>query len=98
MGNFRSSFFAPWTSTASVTRARPPIARVLGISWKKIICDTMAIKMAEDLSTIETGPAFSNLRARVPRVTVITLLQPKRRHYQHPIRTNVEIFYQRKPA
>ena len=76
VGNFRFSFFDACTSTASVTSTRPPMERVLGISWKKIIWDTMAMKMAEDLSTMETGPAFSNLRARVPRVTFMTLLQP----------------------
>ena len=36
-GNFRSSFLAPCTSTAKVTNTRPPLARPLGISRKKMI-------------------------------------------------------------
>ena len=88
----QSIFCRAWATTARVTRERPPMARLLGISWKKRIWVTTAMMMAvdlahvthdvtlchvtADLSTSATAPAFSSLRARMPRLTWLRHITP----------------------
>ena len=48
----QSIFCRACATTARVTRERPPMARLLGISWKKRIWVTTATMMAVDLAHV----------------------------------------------
>ena len=91
----QSIFCRAWATTARVTRERPPMARLLGISWKKriwvttammiavdlahvsrVTCHVMSRDSTADLSTSATAPAFSSLRARMPRLTWLRHITP----------------------